>query len=217
MKKLDKLKIAKSYYPNASMELNSSTDFQMLVAVMLSAQTTDKMVNRATEELFKKYKEASDFKKLSFLEIYSHIKIVGFAKTKTKHLMELAKEVDEKHDGKVINNRDELMKLPGVGQKTANVILANIYDEQYIAVDTHVERVAKRLDLVKQKDSVKEVEKKLEKILKNENMNQYHHSLIFFGRYHCKAQKPNCIDCKLKGECYHYKKLKKRRKNECKL
>ncbi len=212
MKKIDKLKIAKSYYPDASMELNSSTNFQMLVAVMLSAQTTDKMVNRATKDLFDKCKEARDFKKLSFNEIYSHIKIVGFAKTKTKHLMELAKEVDEKYNGEVVNNREELMSLPGVGQKTANVILANIYDEQYIAVDTHVERVAKRLDLVKQRDSVKEVEKKLERILRNENMNQYHHSLIFFGRYHCKAQKPNCENCKLKEECYHFKKLEKRRR-----
>ncbi len=212
MRKIDKLKIAKSYYPDATMELNSSTDFQMLVAVMLSAQTTDKMVNRATEELFKNYKEASDFKSLSFNEIYSHIKIVGFAKTKTKHLIELAKEVDEKYDGKVVNDRNKLMELPGVGQKTANVILANIYGEQYIAVDTHVERVAKRLDLVKQRDTVKEVEKKLERILRNEDMNQYHHSLIFFGRYHCKAQKPNCEECKLKEECYHFKKIEKRRK-----
>lgn len=214
MKKLDKLKIAKSYYPDATMELNCSTDFQMLVAVMLSAQTTDKMVNRATEKLFKNNKEAKDFKKLTYNEIYSHIKIVGFAQTKTKHLMELSRQVDEIYGGKVINDRSKLMELAGVGQKTANVILANIYDEPYIAVDTHVERVAKRLGLVKQKASVKEVEKELEKILKKENMNQYHHSLIFFGRYHCKAQKPNCKGCELKEECYHYKKIAKKEKNE---
>lgn len=210
MKKIDKLRIVKSYFPDAQMELNHTTNFQMLVAVMLSAQTTDKMVNRATKELFKKYKEAKDFKDLTFDEVYSHIKIVGFAKTKSQNLIKLANEVYAKYDGEVVNNREKLMELPGVGQKTANVVLANIYDEQFIAVDTHVHRVAKRLQLCKQKDSVLKAEEELIKILKNENMNQYHHSLIFFGRYHCTARNPACINCKLRDECYHYSKIKKR-------
>ncbi len=213
MKKLDKLKIIKEYFPDAQMELNHETNFQMLVAVMLSAQTTDKMVNRATKNLFKENKEAEDFIKLTYDQIYSEIKIVGFAKTKTKNLMNLAKEVYEKYDGKVVNDREKLVLLPGVGQKTANVVLANIYGEQYIAVDTHVERISKRLNLTKQKANVKEVEEVLTKILKNQDMNQYHHSLIFFGRYHCKAKKPECEKCKLKEECYHYKKVSKKENN----
>lgn len=212
MKKLDKLKIAKSYYPNADVELNHYNNFQLLVAVMLSAQTTDKMVNRATKNLFLQYKTAYEFKNLTFDELYEHLKIIGFAKTKTNNLLKLSKIVDEEYQGEVVNSKEELIKLPGVGSKTANVVLATIYGQNYMAVDTHILRISKRLALVKQSAKVEQVEKEIEKILKKENMNQYHHSLIFFGRYHCTARKPNCHECKLKEECYHYKKESKKKK-----
>ncbi len=210
MKKIDRLKLAANYFPDAKMELNYKTNFQMLVAVMLSAQTTDKMVNKATKELFEKYFEAKDFKNLGFDYLYEHLKIIGFAKTKSKNLIKLSRIVDEEYKGEVVNNKEELLKLPGVGIKTANAVLANAYGEQYIAVDTHVFRICKRLDIVKQKSTVEETEKILSKILKNEDMNQFHHSLIFFGRYHCIARNPKCDGCKLKEVCYHNKKTTRR-------
>ena len=153
MKKIEKLLIIKEYFPNAKIELNYETNFQLLVAVMLSAQTTDIMVNRATKELFKKNKESFDFEKLSYDEIYQHIKIVGLSKSKTKYLMKLSKQVSQMYSGEVVNNKQKLMDLSGVGPKTANAVLANLYGEQYLAVDTHVQRISKRLNLVKQKDT----------------------------------------------------------------
>lgn len=207
--KLAKLKIARDYYPDADIELNNETGFQLLVAVMLSAQTTDKAVNKATEELFKHYKEARDFRDLTYDEIYDKLRVLGLAKTKSKNLMKLAEIIDEEYEGEIPDTREKLMELPGVGQKTANVVLSNLYQQNYIAVDTHIERISKRLGIVKQKASVLEVEDELEKVLKGEDLKQFHHSLIFFGRYHCKAKKPDCGTCVLKEGCNYYKKNKK--------
>lgn len=214
MKKLERLKIAKNYYPNASLELNYNTIFQLLTAVMLSAQTTDIAVNKATSELFKKYKEAKDFDKITYDEIYPYLKNIGLAKTKTKNLIKLAHQINKEYNGIVPNKREELIKLAGVGQKTANVVLANAFNQQYIAVDTHIERICKRLVIVPEKYDVVQIENTLVRILKDEDLSQYHHSLVFFGRYHCKAKKPNCNNCKLQKECRYYRKIKLKEGNK---
>lgn len=211
MKKLDKLKIANDYYPNAKIELNYKTNFQLLVAVMLSAQTTDKAVNAATKKLFTKYYEAKDFVNLTYEYLYGYLKKIGLGRTKTKNLIKLAYEINTQYSDKIPDDRKLLMELSGVGQKTANVVLANVYNKQYIAVDTHIERICKRLAITPENYNVLEVEKTLERVLKQENLNNYHHGLIFFGRYHCKARNPQCEECKLKNECRYYKN---RRKNE---
>lgn len=204
MTELEKLIIAKNYFPDATIELNYTTGFQLLVAVMLSAQTTDIIVNRATEKLFSKYKEAEDFLDLSYEKLYQHLKIIGLAKTKTNNLMKLTKIIYSDYSGIIPNTREELILLPGVGQKTANVVLANLYNQNYIAIDTHIHRICKRLNIIDSKTNVQDTEMKLIKILKNENLKQYHHSLIFFGRYLCKAKKPECEKCNLKLFCNYY-------------
>lgn len=212
MKKIEKLHIIKNMYPEAKIELYYNTPFQLLMSVMLSAQTTDIMVNRATKDLYKKYKSAEDYKNLNFDFLYSYLKIVGFATTKTKNLLKTAKIIAEDYKGIIPDKREILVTLPGVGQKTANVVLSNLYGQNYIAVDTHIERICKRLAISKESSTVLKVEEDLVRILKGEDLNQYHHSLIFFGRYHCKAKKPDCLECPLQKDCRYFKQIKKNTK-----
>lgn len=182
-------------------ELHFSNNFELLCAVMLSAQTTDKRVNEITKVLFYKYPNAKALKNASYDEIYEIIKPLGLAKTKTQNLLSLASSLDEMYDGIVPSEMDKLIKLPGVGRKTANVVLALGFNIPSIPVDTHVYRIAKRLGYVKETDDVLATEEKLKKYIKKEDWIKSHHLMLLFGRYHCKAINPNCLDCKLKDYC----------------
>lgn len=206
MDKLTRLQIAKDYYPLATPELNYESDFQLLIAVMLSAQTTDKAVNKATADLFRKYPTAKSLGDADYDQIYATISKLGLAKTKAKNAKIIGEIFNTKFNNILPNSREELIKLPGVGIKTANVVLAIIYDLPYMAVDTHVLRICKRLKIVPEHRNEQYAEKTLERLLVNENINQYHQSLIYFGRYHCKARNPNCENCKLQAECRYYLK-----------
>lgn len=205
----EKLQYIYSLYPHAQCELHYQTIFQLLIAVVLSAQTTDARVNQATEKLFFKFPDAHLLKNASLKEVEEIIKSIGMYKVKAKHLLEIAKIIDEKYHGEVPKNKEDLLQLPGVGNKTANVILAEGYKIPALPVDTHINRIAKRLKYADIQDSVEVAEEKLKKAIEPENWIQMHHSLIFFGRYFCKAKQPECDKCQLKDQCQkEYKPLK---------
>lgn len=205
----EKLQYIYSLYPHAQCELHYQTIFQLLIAVVLSAQTTDARVNQATEKLFFKFPDAHLLKNASLKEVEEIIKSIGMYKVKAKHLLEIAKIIDEKYHGEVPKNKEDLLQLPGVGNKTTNVILAEGYKIPALPVDTHIHRIAKRLKYADIEDSVEVVEEKLKKAIEPENWIQMHHSLIFFGRYFCKAKQPECDKCQLKDQCQkEYKPLK---------
>lgn len=208
MTKLMRLQIAKSYYPNATPELKYSNEFELLIAVMLSAQTTDKAVNKATTNLFSKFPSSQSLQDADVKDILQEIKHLGLANTKAKNVKSIATVYNSQWNNVLPKVREQLIQLPGVGIKTANVVLAIIYDMPYMAVDTHVLRICKRLKIIPEHRNELYAEKTLERILKDENINQYHQSLIYFGRYHCKAQNPNCSNCKLSDECRYYKTIK---------
>lgn len=206
MNKIEKLKTMRSYFPNATIELDYNTPWQLLIAVTLSAQTTDKAVNKVTKNLFLKYPTSYLLSIASFDDVYCHVKHLGLANQKTRNIISLSKIYFNDFNDEMPKSREKLVSLPGVGIKTANVCLANIYNLNYIAVDTHIHRICIRLAIVPNNSNVLDVEKTLTRLLKNENLNDYHHSLIFFGRYHCKARNPMCLECKLKNNCRFYKK-----------
>ena len=187
-------------FPNPKCELNYNKDYELLIAIMLSAQTTDKRVNEVTEILFNKYDSLIKLKEANIKDIEEIIKPIGTYKKKSIFLHEIAESLVD-NNCIVPNDRKFLESLPGVGRKTVNVFLSNIYNEPFIAVDTHVERVSKRLGLAKQNDDVYKVEKKLERKIPKEKRARAHHQLVLFGRYHCKAKQPNCVNCKLKDVC----------------
>lgn len=191
--------------PNPKCELNYNKDYELLIATMLSAQTTDKKVNQVTEILFKKYKTLEELSKADIEEIKNIIKPIGTYNKKAKNVIEIAKEL--KSIGYVPNDRNYLESLPGVGRKTTNVVLSNIYNVPCIAVDTHVERVSKRLALAPKKSDVRKVEDRLNKLFPEEKLCRLHHQLVLFGRYYCKSQNPQCDTCKLVDIC-KYKKTK---------
>ena len=191
--------------PNPKCELNYNKDYELLIATMLSAQTTDKKVNQVTEILFKKYKTLEELSKADIEEIKNIIKPIGTYNKKAKNVIEIAKEL--KSIGYVPNDRNYLELLPGVGRKTTNVVLSNIYNVPCIAVDTHVERVSKRLALAPKKSDVRKVEDRLNKLFPEEKLCRLHHQLVLFGRYYCKSQNPQCDTCKLVDIC-KYKKTK---------
>lgn len=187
--------------PNPRCELNYHTDYELLIATMLSAQTTDKRVNQITEILFSKYPNLDSLSKADINDLTNIIRPLGNYHKKALNVKEIA--VRLKDIGTIPNDRSFIESLPGVGRKTANVFLANIYDEPVMAVDTHIERVSKRLGLAKNNDSVRIVEDKLTKYFKGYNINKLHHQLLLFGRYHCKAINPLCDNCKFKDICKH--------------
>lgn len=182
-------------YPNAKCELNHRSHFQLLIAVVLSAQTTDQRVNMVTPTLFKKYKNAKELSTANLKEVESIIRSIGLYHNKAINIIELSKALVEKFDGKVPNNRLDLESLPGVGRKTANVILSNCFNVPAFAVDTHVSRVSKRLGIALDKDDVNIIEKKINKTFDESLWCKLHHQFIFFGRYKCKAKNPECNDC----------------------
>ena len=194
-------------YPNAICELNYSKDYELLLAIVMSAQTTDKRVNMVTKELFNKYDTLEKLSNAHLKDIEEIIKPIGTFKKKSIFIKEIATKLLEDNYTTVPNNRSYLESLPGVGRKTVNVFLSVIYNEPLIAVDTHVDRVSKRLALAKDKDTVREVENKLMKKIPKDKWSKSHHQMVFFGRYKCKSMKPECDDCKLKEICKYYNKV----------
>lgn len=192
-------------FPNAHCELNYNKDYELLIAIVLSAQTTDKRVNKVTKVLFEKYKNLESLSRAPIEEIEEIIREIGTFKKKSIFIKNIAKHLLEEQNGKVPNDRKYLKTLNGVGNKTINVFLSEYYNVPAIAVDTHVERVSKRLKLANSNDTVLEVEKKLKRKIPIDLWIKTHHQFIFFGRYHCKAINPNCAECKIKNLCTYYK------------
>jgi endonuclease III len=189
--------------PSPQSELIYKDPFQLVVAVILSAQCTDKRVNMITPDLFKRYPDAFSMSRSSSHEIFAFIKSVTYPNNKSKHLVNMAEMLFDKFNGVVPDNTEQLMELPGVGRKTANVIASILYDRPVIAVDTHVFRVSRRLGLSKGKTPV-EVEKDLTKNFPEDKRATAHHWLILHGRYVCVARKPKCEDCGLSEFCRYY-------------
>lgn len=189
--------------PSPKTELNFQNEFTLLVAVILSAQATDKIVNKATEKLFTKFNTPDDFANITAEELYPYTKIISYYKTKSNNIINLSKILVNKYEGKIPLDFDKLIELPGVGRKTANVILSNLKNEPVIAVDTHVHRVSNRLGLVKTTKR-EATEQKLMSLLGKENKMKapnLHNWLVLHGRYVCKAIKPNCSSCEISKFC----------------
>ncbi|MCM3738893.1 endonuclease III [Oceanobacillus luteolus] len=197
-------------FPDAEGELNHSNAFELLIAVVLSAQCTDKLVNKVTADLFKKYKTPEDYVAVPLEEVQQDIRSIGLWRSKAKNIQKLCQILIDEYNGEVPRTKEELMELPGVGRKTANVVASIAFGEPAIAVDTHVERVSKRLGICRWKDSVLEVEETLMRKVPREEWSVTHHRLIFFGRYHCKARNPNCPECPLLELCREGKKRMKK-------
>ena len=196
----------KNKFQTPKCELNYESNFQLLVAVILSAQCTDKRVNFVTKELFKKYKTPYDFVKLTQCELEKMIYSCGFYKNKAKNILNLSKDIIEKFDGVVPNTLEELTTLDGVGRKTANVVLSEGFKQNAIAVDTHVFRVSHRLSLSDAK-TPEQTEMDLRNAFSEEYWSSLHLFLVLFGRYTCKSQKPDCENCKLQKYCKFYKEI----------
>jgi endonuclease-3 len=196
-------------FPDAHCELNHTNPFELIIAVSLSAQCTDALVNKVTKDLFQKYKTPQDYLNVSLEELQQDIRSIGLYRNKAKNIQKLCRMLLDEYGGEVPQDRDELTKLPGVGRKTANVVVSVAFNIPAIAVDTHVERVSKRLGFCRWKDSVLEVEKTLMKKIPEEEWGITHHRMIFFGRYHCKAQRPQCEVCPLLDLCREGKKRMK--------
>ena len=194
-------------FPNPRCELNYNKDYELLIAIVLSAQTTDKRVNKVTEVLFKRYPTLDSLSKANISEIEDIIREIGTFRRKSIYVRNIALKLVQDGYLFVPNDRNYIESLPGVGHKTANVFLSNIYGTDAIAVDTHVSRVSKRLGLAKKNDDVVKIEKKLEKKIPCDKWSRVHHQLVLFGRYYCKAKSPLCDDCKIKDIC-KYKKEK---------
>ncbi|ADY20923.1 endonuclease III [Bacillus paranthracis] len=196
-------------YPEAHCELIHDNPFELVIAVALSAQCTDALVNKVTKNLFQKYKTPEDYLSVSLEELQQDIRSIGLYRNKAKNIQKLCRMLLDDYNGEVPKDRDELTKLPGVGRKTANVVVSVAFGIPAIAVDTHVERVSKRLAFCRWKDSVLEVEKTLMKKIPMDEWSVTHHRMIFFGRYHCKAQRPQCEECPLLEVCREGKKRMK--------
>ena len=188
-------------YPNAGCELIYHNQFEFLCAVLLSAQTTDKAVNKITPKLFEKYPDAFKMAKANQNDLIEILKPLGLAINKSKYLINLATDLVDKHSGEIPTERKDIESLSGVGRKTCNVYLAQIHQIPNIAVDTHVHRVTQRLGLVKLKSSVLETENQLKLSIDQNEWIKAHHAFLFLGRYTCKSKNPDCINCKLNEIC----------------
>ncbi len=195
------------HMPVAETELTYDNPFELLVAVILSAQCTDKRVNMTTPDIFKRYPTAQKMSKATFDDLFPLIKSISYPNNKTKHLIGMSQMLMEQFNGEVPMTVEELIKLPGVGRKTANVITSVIDAQPNMAVDTHVFRVSKRLALVSEKASTPlAVEKELIKYIPKELIHKAHHWLILHGRYTCLARNPKCAECGLTEICKYYQK-----------
>lgn len=202
------LEVLKEEYPDARCELNHESPFQLLVATILSAQTTDKKVNEVTETLFRDYKDLDAFLTLTIEELEARIKQIGLYRSKAKNILMMCNQLKQNFNGEVPKTMEEITSLAGAGRKTANVVLSNAFGVPSIAVDTHVFRVSNRLGLAAS-DNVLEVEKQLQKELPKREWSDTHHLLIFHGRRCCIARNPKCDICRLTKQCKYYKENKK--------
>ena len=193
--------------PNPTTELKYGTPYELLVAVVLSAQATDKSVNKATAVLFQKYDTPQKMAKLGVAGLEEYIKTIGLYRNKAKNVVELSRILVEKHRGEVPQTREALEELPGVGRKTANVVLNTAFGQPTVAVDTHIFRVANRTGIAPGKDP-REVEDRLVKFTPPEFLKDVHHWLILHGRYVCIARKPGCPECLIRDLCEYRKKTK---------
>lgn len=192
--------ILNEVYPDASVLLNFSNPFELLIATILSAQCTDERVNHVTPNLFQKYQGPTELAEANTIEVENIIKPTGFYKNKTKSIINVSKSIVEKFNGNVPNNMEGLTSLSGVGRKTANVVLSSCFEIPAIIVDTHVRRVTQRLGLTKNKEANK-IEQDLNLIIKYEDRTKFSHVIGFHGRLTCKARKPDCKDCKVNYLC----------------
>ncbi len=191
-------------YPNAHCELVYSKDYEFLIAVMLSAQTTDKSVNQATAILFKKYKTVEELANADLGDVEFIIRHLGMYQVKAKNVIKIAQILVKQYGGKVPNDPEALIAMPGVGNKTKNCVLGELFNVPLLAVDTHMQRVAKRLGIADEKDSVEKIEQKYMSIIPSERVVKTNHQIIWFGRYFCKALSPECTNCKLKEFCKNH-------------
>lgn len=192
--------ILKATYPNVKTQLNHKSPFELLVATILSAQCTDKQVNKVTKTLFKKLNTPYKFAKVSMETLESLIHPTGFFRNKARHIIQCSKMLIDEYNGSVPDTLDELVKLPGVGRKTANVILGAAFNTPGIVVDTHVGRIAQRLGLTENKTPVK-IEFDLMEIIPENDWSDFSLRLVYFGRDVCKARKPECLSCPLMNLC----------------
>src|SRR5690625_143217 len=197
-------------FPDAHCELVHQNPFELLIAVLLSAQTTDVNVNKVTKDLFQKYKTPEDYLSVELTELEQDLRSIGLYRTKAKNIQKLCQTFIEEGDGIVPKTREELMMFAGVGRKTATVVMSVAFGEPAIAIDTPVDRVSKGLSFCRWKDNVLQVEETLLKKIPIEEWSVSHHRLLFFGRYHCKAMNPNCPECPLLAVCREGKKRMKK-------
>lgn len=202
------LRLLAELYPDARCALNYETPFQLLVAAMLSAQSTDKTVNKVTESLFQVYPSVQDFLQLQQSELEERIKEIGLFRNKAKNILSMCRELVTRFAGKVPATMEELLSLPGVGRKTANVVLSNAFNIPAIAVDTHVFRVSNRIGLAAA-DNVLDTEMQLLESIPRERWSLAHHWLIWHGRKICDAKKPKCDLCTLKQYCRYFNRIDK--------
>ena len=199
------ISIFKEIMPEPKTELHYDTPFHLLLAVILSAQCTDKRINMVTPALFELFPDPESLAAANEDEVFEYIKSVTFPNNKARHLIRAARVLTEEFGGEMPTDIDNLMKLPGVGRKTANVMLAVVWNKAAMAVDTHVFRVSNRLGLTNNSKTPLETEKTLVKYIPEELLSTAHHWLILHGRYVCKARRPDCLDCRLRDYCKSYK------------
>ena len=210
MTKSEKRKIISKYldelFPNPKCELIYHNDYELLIAIVLSSQTTDKRVNMVTPIIFSKYPTLEKLSEAPIDSLEEILKPIGSFRKKAIYVKDIAYNLTTKYQGVVPTDREKLEKLKGVGRKTINVILSEYYNYPAIAVDTHVERISKRLRIASKKATVLEVEEKLQKFFPKDEWAKRHLQLVLFGRYYCKAVKPDCLSCPLKELCRDFRK-----------
>lgn len=205
MDAIDITKKLEEMFKDAHCELNYNNDWQLLIAILLSAQTTDKKVNKVTEVLFEQYKSLKELKEASFYDVERIIHPLGLSNNKAKNIISLATILHNQYNDVVPNKKEDLIKLPGVGNKTANVMLIEYFNIPAFPVDTHVARVSKRLNICNENDSIVVIEKKLMHKFPKDSWATLHLRMVLFGRYICKAIKPQCTVCLFKNFCLHIK------------
>ena len=192
-------------YINPKCELEYSKDYELLINIMLSSQTTDKKVNSVSKELYHKYDSLDKLNEASIESIKNIIRPLGIENIKANNIKDITYKLINDYNYKVPKDINELIKMKGIGRKVALVFLIEYYKENYIPVDTHVNRVSKRLGLVNEKDSSLVIENKLKEVFNNKNLSKRHLQMVLFGRYNCKSINPNCFNCKLKDICNYNK------------